>query len=383
MDGSEAREAADRRFVEAVEAIYGTAIAPEQWPAALQSIADVFGDVGTVMTYQRDDGRFGVIVSPRLAAGQEEYNRYWYRHDIRALRGIERGIFLTHEAVTDEDLDLREELDTHPFYTQFLRKFGLRWFGSVGISPDPHVFVALSIQRAASRQPFSADECAVLTRLGRHAEQSLRLGIRLIEAESANVSLRETFNRLGTGLFMLDDLGRIVFSNATADRLLGNGLASDNGRLIADLADDREALGVTIAAALRAAPQDIASNPKPLLLNPSTSGSPLALYVMPMRSMLAPEIDQFMVRARVIVLAIEMKSGEAADPALVRDLFGLTLGEARVAALVAAGLGPREASGKLGIAEETTRTVLKRVFAKTGVSRQSELVALLSRLVLR
>ena len=54
-----------------------------------------------------------------------------------------------------------------------------------------------------------------------------------------------------------------------------------------------------------------------------------------------------------------------------------------MAALVGSGLAPREAAEKLGITEETARTVLKRVFSKTGVSRQSELVALLTKLALR
>jgi DNA-binding CsgD family transcriptional regulator len=66
----------------------------------------------------------------------------------------------------------------------------------------------------------------------------------------------------------------------------------------------------------------------------------------------------------------------------VRDLFGLALGEARVAALVGSGLSPREAAGRLGISEETARTALKHVFAKAGVSRQNELAALLGRLVM-
>jgi DNA-binding CsgD family transcriptional regulator len=65
----------------------------------------------------------------------------------------------------------------------------------------------------------------------------------------------------------------------------------------------------------------------------------------------------------------------------VRDVFGVTLGEARVAALIGTGLPPREAAERLGIAEETARNLLKRAFAKIGVSRQSELAALLSRLV--
>jgi DNA-binding CsgD family transcriptional regulator len=67
----------------------------------------------------------------------------------------------------------------------------------------------------------------------------------------------------------------------------------------------------------------------------------------------------------------------------VRDLLGVTLGEARVASLVSAGLTTREAGLKMGVTEETARTVLKRVYSKVGISKQSELAALLTRLVLR
>jgi DNA-binding CsgD family transcriptional regulator len=81
------------------------------------------------------------------------------------------------------------------------------------------------------------------------------------------------------------------------------------------------------------------------------------------------------------MLLFEPRSDEPPDPAFLRDTFGLTLGEARVAALVGFGMAPRAAAEKLGIAESTARTVLKRVFDKVGVSRQSELVALLARVV--
>jgi DNA-binding CsgD family transcriptional regulator len=83
------------------------------------------------------------------------------------------------------------------------------------------------------------------------------------------------------------------------------------------------------------------------------------------------------------VLAIDPQADAPPDPAVVRDVLGLTLGEARVAALVGSGLGPCEAAQKLGVTTETARTTLKRVFSKVGVSRQSELAALLTKLVLR
>jgi DNA-binding CsgD family transcriptional regulator len=81
-------------------------------------------------------------------------------------------------------------------------------------------------------------------------------------------------------------------------------------------------------------------------------------------------------------LLIEPKPNDPVDPALVGDLLGLTLGEARVAALVASGLPPRQASENLGITEGTARTVRKRIYGKVGISRQSELTALLGRLAI-
>ncbi len=74
------------RFVAAVEAIYESAVAPEKWPAALDAIAAVFDDIGANLTFQRDDGTFGVIASAALQDGIEEYVKNWAHRDLRASR---------------------------------------------------------------------------------------------------------------------------------------------------------------------------------------------------------------------------------------------------------------------------------------------------------
>jgi DNA-binding CsgD family transcriptional regulator len=374
----------DGRFVRAVEMIYATALAPEKWPAALQAVADIFDDVGAVMTYRRTDGRFGVIVSPTLGVGQDAYNREWYRHDIRLARTMERGLLLSGEVVTDTVLDLVEEHGRHPFFTEFLSRFGLRWCATISICPEPDVDVVISVQRSAERGEYTDVETAMLTRIARHAEQALRLGLRLIEAEAGSTGLRDTFARLNMGVVLLDGVGRIVFSNETAKRFLLAGPLEANGeRLVARSAPDRAVLQTAIDAALRnRTDQAVSANPRPILLNAAPQ-SAVAVYVLPMRTSLAPEVEQFLVRSQAIVLIVELKAGDPADPALVRDLLGLTLGEARVAALVAAGVSPRDAAQKLGISEETARTVLKRVYTKSGISRQSELAALIAKAAMR
>jgi DNA-binding CsgD family transcriptional regulator/PAS domain-containing protein len=373
---------ADERYVTAVEAIYGAAAAPETWPGALTAIAAVFDDVGANLTYFRDDGRVGAIVSPSLAPGVAEYNDKWWRQDIRSARAVERSLFLGEDVVTDRHVVSDEEIDGHPFYTDFLAKFGLRWFAGVSISPDPHINVGLTVQRSAAKQPFSDSERATLGRLARHAEQSLRLGLRLIDSELARVGLQEALARLGLGIFLLDTLGRIVFSNSTADRLLGTGLERVGDRLTTSVASDRAALDQATSIITRGEVGDALFNMRPLLIRRPDSDRPLVVYLLPVRTMLDPSIDQFLARVRGIILVVDAAARAPADPALVRDLLGITLGEARVAALIGAGLPTRDVSARLGVTEETVRTVLKRVFDKANVSRQSELAALLNRIAL-
>jgi DNA-binding CsgD family transcriptional regulator len=140
-------------------------------------------------------------------------------------------------------------------------------------------------------------------------------------------------------------------------------------------------LDEAIAHTIRAGPPELKADPKPILVQSITSSRRLAIYLLPvLQTDLA---EQLLTHTRAIVLVIEQKLDEPADPAIVRDLLGLTLGEARIAAMVGAGVPPKDAAERLGIAEDTARNVLKRVFAKTGVSRQSELAALLARMVLR
>jgi DNA-binding CsgD family transcriptional regulator len=92
---------------------------------------------------------------------------------------------------------------------------------------------------------------------------------------------------------------------------------------------------------------------------------------------------EVLMETQVILLAVDSDPGDPLDPSLVRDLLGVTLAEARVASLVGTGLSPRHVAERLGITEETARTALKRTFSKTGVSRQSELVTMMARLMRR
>ena len=60
-------------------------------------------------------------------------------------------------------------------------------------------------------------------------------------------------------------------------------------------------------------------------------------------------------------------------------VFGLSPSEARVAALIGGAKTIESTAVVLGCASGTVRNHLKSIFAKIGVNRQAELVAILSR----
>jgi DNA-binding CsgD family transcriptional regulator/PAS domain-containing protein len=365
-------------FLRTIETIYDAAAEPARWPLALGRIADYFDDVGAILQWQRDDGTFGTIVSEALASAQKDYEKNgWAARDIKAIHAQQTGHFFNGEPFADRHIDFNDEMMKHPSQVEFFEKHGLGFIGSVAVSPDPHIGVVLSVQRNSKLKPqFSDAELEGLRIISRHVEKSLRLSVRLLNAELSNVGLGEALSRVGIGVFALDALGRVVFSNPAARRLVGDAFTLAEGRLRMSSA----ALDDAFRQTFRAISQDVMAEPKPILVRSSSSPNRrLAIYLLPVS--LGGLAQQVLTHTRAIMLVIEHKLDEPADPTIVRDLFGLTLGEAKIAAIIGAGFSPRDAAERLGISDDTARTVLKRVFSKVGVSRQSELTALLAKVV--
>lgn len=366
-------------FVTAVEAIYEAATAPSLWPQTLQRIADVTGDVGAVMVYGRDDGLFGFIHSPSLDSMAVDYLNTFKGMDFRSIRGVERGIFLTFDVATDSDVATEDEIENHPYY-RFMAKHGLKYFGAAPIFQDLRMNTSVSVQRAYERESYSDEELRTIERLARHIEKSLRLSMRLQDSELVREGLGEALGRLSIGVFALDSMGRITFSNEAGDRLVGDGLQIVGQRLCIGNGTQLQQADRELQHIVSGGVDKL--DPRPILVPRSNGLRSLAVYILPI-SIGSHPAEQFLTHARALVIAIDPAADFPPDPTIVRDVLGLTLGEARVAALVGSGFSPRDASVRLGITEETARTALKRVFAKAGVSRQSELVALLSKTVLR
>lgn len=83
--------------------------------------------------------------------------------------------------------------------------------------------------------------------------------------------------------------------------------------------------------------------------------------------------------AFLFVRLIDAQAAPSADA--LKQLFGLSPTEARLAHELATGLDVKDAAGSMGVTVNTARTYLRTIFQKTGVNRQSELMRLFANAV--
>ena len=83
----------------AVDAIYASVLTPERWAEALDHIAYLSGGLGAAIVPLTVSGRMATIGSSNLDEATQDYNKDWWRYDIRNERRSARGI--TDGLITD------------------------------------------------------------------------------------------------------------------------------------------------------------------------------------------------------------------------------------------------------------------------------------------
>jgi DNA-binding CsgD family transcriptional regulator len=105
---------------------------------------------------------------------------------------------------------------------------------------------------------------------------------------------------------------------------------------------------------------------------------PMFAHVLPMG---AGDLRTRLVPASIAAIFIGASPDEQDGAETMAAAFGLTPAETRVLASLLGGRTVAETAAALGVAITTARTHLDNIFAKTGVSRQAELVRLASQIV--
>jgi DNA-binding CsgD family transcriptional regulator len=345
--------------------IYEAGAVPDMWPDALSAISELVGGQGAILFTARAD-RARWLASPGFSEDMDDYFNGHHADNERTRRLMQSQ----HPGfLTDLDVFRPDEIEQQKVYQEFWFPRGYGW-GVATVIPVPSGDTLIyHAERKRADGPVPRELVDALDRLRPHLARAALLSARL-DLQSAQ-AMTKALAVLGLPAAVLNGAGRLIASNDLFAPLVP-GIAQDrSARLtLADASADRlfaEALARIEAGLIDAA--SVSSLPIPA----QGQWPPMIVHVLPV-SGVAKDVFA-LARAIVVVTPVVPRDVPAAK--VIQGLFDLTPGEAKLAALIGSGEQPRETAVKLGIAEETARSVLKRVFSKTGVRRQAELVALL------
>lgn len=345
-----------------VALVYEAGAIPERWSAALTALSSHFGSAGSNLI--RSDPA-GVLYVPTasIAETTREFDRLgWSAVNTRVERLLARSPYPGF--LTDSDLHTEEELRTLPMYTEFLEPRGFAAGAATHIRGAHDDELILAFEGFASHQA-SRDALPRLLRLRPHLGRALVLSsqLRLRQVKAAAAAL----DAIGVGAAFLDHQDRLQAANNAFESEIGSLLVTRSSRIRAAHARSDPALEGALEALTSS------REGRSIVLRRAETGEPVVLHLLPVRG---DARDVFAGTKAIVILS---KTNAAHVPAadLIEALFDVTPAEARVARAVAQGQPLIDIASATGVSINTIRTQLKRVFDKSGVSRQGELAVLL------
>ncbi|MCZ0734453.1 helix-turn-helix transcriptional regulator [Phreatobacter sp. AB_2022a] len=225
-----------------------------------------------------------------------------------------------------------------------------------------------SIDRSTTSGPFRPEDVDRLNAFYPHLSRAALVSARLrLEQAKTVVS---TLDALGLPAAVLGSSGVVRASNplleGLADRLLP---VAFGGMAVAHPSADKlfqEAVRASRAGFHRL----VRSIPVPAV----EDKPPLVLHVLPLRR---SAYDIFQGADTLVAVTTVSPTAAAPSASVLTGLFDLSPAEVRLASALTEGRTLRAAAAGAGITYGTARRYLESIFAKTGVSQQSQLVALL------
>ncbi len=278
------------------------------------------------------------------------------------------------------------ELERNNYYNRFMRaRWGTGFVLGADVRTARGYTARLRLGRGVDADDFGIETHRLVETLLPHLRQAVEIFDRLHGLEVETTELNDALDRLGVARFLLDAEQRVTQPNRRAEALFagGDGLAVRNARLA--IADEkaRQQLASFLVRARDATDAQNGARPclPDVIVIPRRRGAaPLAVAVRVLRSPVDLRADHAPLVA-VYVSTPEQSSAMPAD--VIRLLLGVTPAEADLAARLVHGATIDEAATELGVTRATARTQLYSIFRKTGLRRQSELVALVAQTAAR
>jgi DNA-binding CsgD family transcriptional regulator len=186
----------------------------------------------------------------------------------------------------------------------------------------------------------------------------------------------EALELLNLGVAIISGSGQLLLANQVAERILHrrDGLEVTPLGALGTVRRSTPGLRDLIEQVLET-PASGAGTPVAVLPVQRSSGKrPLTVVIRPAKGTARASGQG---NAALLVFILDPETPLEGAGSELRELYGLTAAETRLAILLMEGLSLEECCAELGVRRSTVCTHLQRLFKKTGVQNQTQLVALL------
>lgn len=341
--------------------IYEAGAIPELWLGVLDDLARMVGGIGACLLVPTS-GRW--VASERLV---ETASILFDTGLIRDNARTNRLLAKQHAGfVTDHDIFSADEIPHEPIYRDFFIPRGGGLGAATVISSPSGDTMIFHAERPISGGPLDRSIVDALDGLRPHFARASLLSARL-ELQRAQAAT-DALQAIGLPAAVLRIGGRIVNANAAMAALVPSLILDSRARIrLTNAASD---------ALLDKALAEIATDETAVRSIPVSATEelpPQIVHLVPVRRAAHDVFGTGM--AIVVVTPVVPKEVPTAD--VIQGLFDLTPAEARVARQIGNGRSTAEIAVDSAVHVETVRTQIKAVLGKTGLHRQTDLVALL------
>lgn len=372
----------EQAFSRLLAEIYDAALDPAGW-AGISAVVGRSFEAGSCAIQARSD-ELGTteIVSATANLTPEAiftYSQHFHKSDDWYAGALSKPLGLVWQ---DYELADPRRFENGEFYSDWCRKYGQFYImGSVfpldvvgGLRPLSGLkeFGAIGIHRDRDEASFTPEAKRTLQLVLPHLQRALQMRSRLGQLTRERNSALAALEGLSLGVLLLGPGCEILFANTVAEGVIRVGDAitahhrrlwtCDPGKLKGLETMVRGAARTSVSAGFQAG--GVLSLPRP-------NGRALSLLICPMptRGLSGP--------IRPMALAFlgcgNPTAGTSPGTVLAR-IYGLTAAETRLVDAILAGDRLTEYAETANISINTAKTLMKRVFAKTGHSRQTELI---------
>ncbi|PZU10086.1 MAG: hypothetical protein DI605_05670 [Sphingomonas sp.] len=368
---------ANDRLSTLIGLIYDAAISPKAWEPALEAIRSALrAEIASVNLQAVPDGDVLLNVTSNIPAHYAEQMGDYGPEVIEIWGGATTMMSLP----LDQPAILSRLNPAALDFGVTRNRYALEWARpqavidslAIGLARDEKSLGSISFGRHRSVGPFDDAAIALARLLVPHLQRAATVNRLLEMSEVSRSNFTTVLDAIAVPIIIVGADMRIAHANppARARFEARDILAERDGCLAAIDSGVHHALAGAIGQAVtqeeRIARQGLGI---PARRNDQSAA---ALYVMPLGGRLGAHRG----RAAAAVLVAESGSRFIPSADLVTGLFNLTSAEGRVFDLLAAGNGLAEAAVILKVAPSTVKTHALRVYQKTGVSRQTELMQL-------